>query len=205
MEMGESTKERLLATAKRQFAAKGFYGASIADIAAELDITKQALLYHFKRKEDLYAQVLAEISEKLLRYVRRAASEEARPEQQFEAIVLNLYHAAMENPEDTQILIREMLDNQSRADEAHSWYLVPFLDGLVSIVRRAPAFRDTPNAAIFAFIYQVLGSVEYFVISQTTLKKMYGEEVNESYQNHFPMELQNQIRRFFKSAGKEKP
>jgi len=201
--MSEKTKDKLLETAKRQFAAKGFYGASIADIAAELKISKQALLYHFKRKEDLYAQVLEQISEKLLRYVCMAEAKDAKPEQQFENIVLSLYHAAIENPEDTHLLVREMIDNQSRANEAHSWYLVPFLNGLVSIVRRVPTLKGVSEPALFTFIYQVLGGVEYFIISQTTLTKMYGEETCETYRNHFPIELKKQVRRFFAAAQSE--
>lgn len=198
--MTEQTRDKLLAAAKRQFAAKGFYGASIAQIAEELQISKQALLYHFRRKEDLYAQVLESISEKLLRYVRMATIENVEPARQFENIVLSLFHAAVENPEDTHLLVREMLDNQSRADEAQSWYLVPFLNGLVAIIERVPTLQNVSEPAIFTFIYQVLGGIEYFIISKPTLTKMYGKEAYERYKNQFPMEVQNQVSRFFASA-----
>ncbi len=202
--MSERTREKLLEAAKRQFAAKGFYGTSIAQISEELNISKQALLYHFRRKEDLYATVLEGISEKLLRYVRMAAKETADPEQQFESIVLSLYHAAIENPDGTHLLVREMLDNESRADEAQNWYLVPFLNGLVSVVRRVPTLRNASEAAIFTFIYQVLGGIEYFIISRTTLTRMYGKEAYEDFQHQFPMELQNQVRRYFASLAADK-
>ncbi len=71
-----------------------------------------------------------------------------------------------------------------------------FLDGLVAAVRRVPTMESIPEAALFAFIYQVLGGVEYFVISRKTLTRMYGAAAYEDIRTHYPMELQNQIRRF---------
>lgn len=194
--MQENTRDKLLDAAGRHFAERGFYGASIAQIADELGITKQALLYHFKRKEDLYAEVLSGISERLLRYVKMANYANDDPQQQLEHIVLNLYYSAVDNPRDSRILMRELLDNQARADTARNWYLVPFLDGLGSIVRNIPGMATVGDSRIFCFVYQLLGSIEYFVVSRTTLERMYGTERYEMVRDYFPLELQNSIRRF---------
>ncbi len=56
------TPAELIAAATRLFAARGFYGVSIAAIAEELGITKQALLHHFGNKEKLYSAVLEGIA-----------------------------------------------------------------------------------------------------------------------------------------------
>jgi AcrR family transcriptional regulator len=53
------TRDAFLDAAKRHFAQRGFYGASIAAIAEELGLTKQALIHHFGTKERLYGEVLA--------------------------------------------------------------------------------------------------------------------------------------------------
>ena len=45
--MTDDTRRMFLDTARRLFAGKGFYGASLANIADELGLTKQALLHHF--------------------------------------------------------------------------------------------------------------------------------------------------------------
>ncbi|WP_419912045.1 TetR/AcrR family transcriptional regulator [Hoeflea sp.] len=194
--MRENTRERLLEAAKRHFAERGFYGASIAQIAEELGITKQALLYHFKRKEDLYAEVLNGISETLLRYVKMAGYANDDPQQQLEHIVLNLHYSAIDNPQDSRILMRELLDNQARADTARNWYLVPFLDALGTIVKSIPGMGSVDDSRLFCFVYQMLGSIEYFVISRPTLERMYGSDHYERVKDHFPLELQNSIRRF---------
>jgi len=48
-----STASRILDVAERLVQVRGFNGFSYADIAAELDITKPALHYHFATKADL--------------------------------------------------------------------------------------------------------------------------------------------------------
>ena len=193
--MQDDTREKLLAAATRQFAQKGFYGASISQVAGEIGLTKQALLYHFKRKEDLYAAVMQQISDRLLRFVRATVSRSDEPERQFENILLGLYDSSREYPLETQLLVRELLDNQSRAETAKDWYLLPFLSEVVDLVQRMKGFEDVRTPAAFCIVYQLLGGIEYFAISAPTLKRMYGTEVYERYRENFPMELRNQIRR----------
>ncbi|MEL6753814.1 MAG: helix-turn-helix domain-containing protein, partial [Pseudomonadota bacterium] len=65
--MASDTREQFLDTAEALFAERGFYGVSIAAIADELDLTKQALLHHFGTKEKLYGAVLQRISDEFER------------------------------------------------------------------------------------------------------------------------------------------
>jgi|TARA_B110000902_G_scaffold254449_1_gene318496 AcrR family transcriptional regulator len=53
-----TTKHRFISVAKRQFTENGFDRTSIASIADELGLTKQALLHHFGPKKNLYGEVL---------------------------------------------------------------------------------------------------------------------------------------------------
>ena len=50
---GVDTPERILDVAERLVQTRGFNGFSYADIAAELEITKPALHYHFANKAEL--------------------------------------------------------------------------------------------------------------------------------------------------------
>lgn len=52
----DDTREKLLAAAHSQFADRGFYGASIAQIAGEVGLTKQALLYHLSARKTYTAR-----------------------------------------------------------------------------------------------------------------------------------------------------
>lgn len=53
-----STRDTILAVAARFFAAQGYDGTSIREIVEEAGVTKPALYYYFKNKEDLYKSVI---------------------------------------------------------------------------------------------------------------------------------------------------
>jgi AcrR family transcriptional regulator len=191
--MREGTREDLLEAAKRQFAEKGFHGASISQMAGELGLTKQALLYHFKRKEDLYAEVMQEVSNRLLRFVKGSLQRKDTPERQLEQILLGIYTSSLKYPMDTRLLVREMLDNPARADKAKGWYLKPFLEEIIGVAKRIERFKSLSETSVFCIVYQLIGSIEYFAISEATLKNMYGVETYEGFSRDFPIELRNQI------------
>jgi AcrR family transcriptional regulator len=54
---GDETRRRLIDAAMHQFAINGFRGARLEDIAADVGITKAALLRHFGSKDELFFEV----------------------------------------------------------------------------------------------------------------------------------------------------
>lgn len=54
------TRQRILDVSLDLFAERGYAGASVADIAKRLGITKAALYYHFAAKSDILEALLAE-------------------------------------------------------------------------------------------------------------------------------------------------
>jgi len=61
------TRERIMAAAVSVFARKGFQRASLDDIAAEAGLTKGAIYWHFRSKNDLFSALLE------ARFARHAA------------------------------------------------------------------------------------------------------------------------------------
>jgi AcrR family transcriptional regulator len=55
----ERKREEIVRAGLKIFAEKGFAGATMDDIALELEATKGLLYYHFKTKEDLLREILA--------------------------------------------------------------------------------------------------------------------------------------------------
>lgn len=55
----ERKREEIVRAGLKVFAEKGFVGATMDDIALELEATKGLLYYHFKTKEDLLHEILA--------------------------------------------------------------------------------------------------------------------------------------------------
>ncbi|WP_103502399.1 MULTISPECIES: TetR/AcrR family transcriptional regulator [Streptomyces] len=55
-----NTRRRIQEVALRQFSEQGYDKTSLREIAEELDVTKAALYYHFKTKEDLLVAIYDE-------------------------------------------------------------------------------------------------------------------------------------------------
>ena len=61
-----SRRDQILATASELFAARGFHGVSVGDIGAACGVTGPALYKHFASKDAVLAEMLVDISERLL-------------------------------------------------------------------------------------------------------------------------------------------
>ncbi|GAB4519848.1 MAG: hypothetical protein Tsb0020_38430 [Haliangiales bacterium] len=191
--MIDDARLRFIEAAARQFADKGFYGASISSIAGELGLSKQALLHHFGTKEKLYGEVLQQISDRLLsRVIQSTAGAEV--ETQLEHLLMSLYDDGIEYGQDMRLLMRELLDNRRRSERASSWYLKPFLDALIALVRRTPGWEQASDAEALAAVYQLLGAIAYFTISQPTLARMFGKHKYGRLEAVFPVRLRALIR-----------
>ncbi|MCR5034541.1 MAG: TetR/AcrR family transcriptional regulator [Clostridia bacterium] len=57
---GKETKQKILDCALELFATKGYAGTSMNDIIYALGISKGSVYWHFKSKEDIFVQVIAE-------------------------------------------------------------------------------------------------------------------------------------------------
>ena len=199
--MQDDTREQLLESATRLFAAKGFYGASLANIADELGLTKQALLHHFGRKEKLYGEVLSRISSRMLGCVEDARTEHVEPAAQLLAALLSMYELSLRAPHESRIIMRELLDSERRASEVHSWYLRPFLDSLVEITRAISARKSLSRTDALTRVYPMLGALSYFIVSDVVLQQMYGKANYGRMQRHYPDEIRKQVRDLVNELG----
>lgn len=190
----EDTREKLLNAAQAQFAELGFHGASISRIAGEVGLTKQALLYHFKRKEDLYSEVLRRISVRLLDAMRTSHDPRSSPEQQFEDTIMGIYASACAHPLDTRVLMREVLDDQRRDAPPEHWFHKTWLDEIVDRLDAVEGQGALSHAEKFARIFQLIAAIQVFVASKSVLARFYGEEGHASIAQAYPEELRKQVR-----------
>lgn len=192
--MAQDTRERLLDQAEALFAERGFYGVSIAAIASELGLTKQALLHHFGSKAKLYGAVLKRISDQFGDANFQSKDAESDAATALTAYLLNFSDPVAFSPVSTRVLMRELLDNRGRAETAGTWYLKGFLQDLIDRVRKVPNWQTASDAEALAFIYQILGAINYFGISAPTLTGIFGEDDFEALETAFPNQLQQLIR-----------
>lgn len=187
--MATSTRDQFIATAQHLFAEKGFYGVSIAAIAEQLGLTKQALLHHFGSKERLYGEVLKRISDELMASTRSIVKEEAEPAARLARLVLTQYRLQIAGEDAARLIMRELLDNEGRADAASNWYLQEYLDNLIETLLEIRKFRQMSRGQALAVVYQFLGAAHYFAVSRPTLNRMFGATVYKDACGHYEHEL----------------
>lgn len=114
--------KQILEHATRLFAARGFVGASLRDIAKAVGIRKPSLLYHYPSKDELrrsvLEQMLAHWNETVPRLLKAATS----GHEQFEAVTTETVNFFVADPDRARLLLREMLDRPEQMQplvEAH--------------------------------------------------------------------------------------
>lgn len=73
------TKAAILDAATRVFAAVGFDAATLESIGREADLTRGAIYWHFKDKQDLFARIVQRENERLNHVVATALANEHSP------------------------------------------------------------------------------------------------------------------------------
>ena len=162
--------DKYIAVATKRFAQTGFHGSSLAMIAKDAGVSKQALLHFFGTKESLYAAVLTGLCDRLIADIDSTPGATARDR-------LTAYFSAqctglVSETTDAHLAVRALLDSDPHA---RSWPLKPYLDRLVALWFEAAGASDRDHAFALAQVYQLIGMIQYFAVSQPILRGMYGE------------------------------
>jgi AcrR family transcriptional regulator len=83
-ERTEATRARLIATARRLFAEKGFAGTSTEEILSEASVSRGALYHHFPSKTDLFQATFEAVEDDLTDQVMTAAGTTSDPKRMLE-------------------------------------------------------------------------------------------------------------------------
>lgn len=118
--------KQILEHATRLFAARGFVGASLRDIARAVGIRKPSLLYHYRSKDQLrrsvLEQMLAHWNETMPRLLKAATS----GHEQFEAITTETVNFFVADPDRARLLLREMLDRPGEMEPLVASHVRPW-------------------------------------------------------------------------------
>jgi TetR/AcrR family transcriptional regulator, transcriptional repressor for nem operon len=82
---GQDTASRILDVAERLVQVRGFNGFSYADVAAELDVTKASLHYHFSGKAELGEALIVRYTERFAEALRAIDAQAAGAPAKLEA------------------------------------------------------------------------------------------------------------------------
>jgi TetR/AcrR family transcriptional regulator len=96
--MTQATDERILVAAMQAFGTRGYDGTSLDDLAGELGIRKQTILYWFPSKEALLAAVVDRCAEEVARRLLRGLEGAGDGFGRVEAMVRAMFRLAARHP-----------------------------------------------------------------------------------------------------------
>src|SRR5579872_7298455 len=106
----KDVRSATIAAATRLFAAHGFEGTALQDIADAVGVTKPAVLHHFPSKEHVRQAVLDAILTHWNEAVPRLLLAATASHDRFDAVFGETYRFFADHPDRARLIAREMLD-----------------------------------------------------------------------------------------------
>ena len=110
------TRDAILAAGATEFAAHGFAGASVDDIAARSGFNKAMIYYHFKGKRALYVEILRDVFRLMGARSAEIAASDLEPGDKIAAFIDTLDQMAASRPYMPPMMMREMAEGARRLD-----------------------------------------------------------------------------------------
>lgn len=160
----EKRRKEISEAAARVFNQRGFRGTTISAVAEELSIDRASLYYYISSKEELFDELVREVSEDNVAMARKIQSSKQSPPQKLRELILELMRAYARSYPLLYIYIRENLGDV--ADTRSSWaqYMKQinrdYDNAVIAIIEegyRDGSFQNVGSAKIVA--YGIIGMV----------------------------------------------
>lgn len=152
-----SPRERIVASALRTFAERGFSASSVQEVAERAGMSKQALLHHFPSKgalrEAVYAHLAARLRE---RFPPIAGELVGRDMDRYRLVATDVFTRLCAAPDVSRFLVFELLE---APDQLTGWVYteaVPWLGLLASVAEQWRTSADEPPEDAEAMAVSIL-------------------------------------------------
>lgn len=150
-----NTRQRVLDVASASFAEQGVAATSLDDLARQLNVTKQTILYHFGSKNELLRDVARDGALELHRQLQEALDDSQPGWDRVEAPVRAAFALAVRRPE-LLGLLREVSRLGPPSSEVVLDVLQPLIDGAVDALQSgmdAGTFRRSDPRLLLVSTY----------------------------------------------------
>jgi AcrR family transcriptional regulator len=167
-----SSKDHILDAAAQLFAAQGFTGTTIKQIANKAGVNSALLYYYFNDKERLYHAVLQRLVGRLISGTLQRIQTKGSPSDRIRGFIEAQVETIVANPELPRLFMREMLDH----DAAHAVEQIQHLaatsfKGLCDAIdqgQREGTFRSDFDPRFAAI--STVGQVAYFFVARPAVR-----------------------------------
>lgn len=178
--MSNRTKENIIAVATREFADKGYSGASINEIANRTKTSKRMLYYHFGGKLNLYTAVLEAAYQKLKQSSPRKnanALERMEPMDALRAYAEESFVQHLKNLNSVKLILNENL-NKARVLQTSENILannknnLQVLEKIVQRGRKSGVMR--PDFRIVDLYFTIVGVSFHAISNRYSIRAIFG-------------------------------
>ncbi len=127
---------QILGEATRLFAAHGFDGVSLADIAQAVGIRKPSLLYHFHSKDMLRRAVLETLLARWNDVLPKLLMAATSGSEQFDAVISKTLAFFIEDRDRARLILRELLDRPTELQPMIETHVRPWATLVSDYIRR---------------------------------------------------------------------
>jgi AcrR family transcriptional regulator len=164
LKKGEATRQSILAVATQSFASNGYAGTRLDQIAGELGVTRQTLLFHFKDKAGLYQATL----ERLFKDRDHALETRDRDEfdslaEYIDSLVTDSVVYYLDHPEFAKMMLRFLMSQEPRASEPQPT-VVTMLDRWQAVLKEGIESGQTREVPLSNLISIVAGTLSYYIL-----------------------------------------
>jgi AcrR family transcriptional regulator len=152
-------RRRILSAARRLFAARGYHGVSITDLANAARVNRAVLYYYFKNKRDLYRETIKSVLELLPSLWERSDVKGGTPAERLDNYVTALWQGLVANRDAMPFIMREVLAGGRERELIFNQYLVPNAVHLAEIIEDGMEGGDFSDAPPFMVAAAVLSGM----------------------------------------------
>ncbi len=181
-------REKILESAKNLFIEHGYHGLAMREIAEALGVTKPALYYHFKDKEELFLAILQENLNDIEAGIDGILAKQVSNK---EAIYLFIQHVLNQSANDRAVIVLEIQESRQLSESArinfYSLYQKKFIQKIHDIFNRGiengefraidPAFATWTLLGIL-YPYLAMGRETSGALSDDKIKMIFDIFIN---------------------------
>jgi len=176
------TRDKILMTAAKLFADKGFEATSMREIAESCELTKPALYYYFQDKNTLFAEIINAIADYSVKFLTEIYQSDKDPINKLYDIVIMQVTRLKQNPEITKFLINAPIRNIPNETKVEFYkQMQKNKEMLINIITEGKEKGYLKSDLdVNAFLYCYVGGINQFIIDHI---KNGTENLNEQNAN----------------------
>lgn len=172
------TKQQILRTTGQLFSQRGYFGVSMQDIANELGITKAALYYHYKSKDDLAEILLTNAVAELKKELKTAVEKSILPSDVIFNIIKTFLDFKIRHPE---ISLLATLGSGSDEKIPILAIITDLRQELIKFVRTLVRGLDITRKITYKTLFTIVASI--IGITLSPFYRSHGEDTKQMAQN----------------------